>query len=259
MIDWFLAFLIKLLEIGKNILPIAVVIMCFQLFVIRRPVSNPRKTLSGLVLVLLGMAFFLEGLELALFPLGNLMATELTTPEFLHTNPQDKVVRWDNYLWVYIFSASLGFASALAEPALVAVALKVEQISGGAIHAWGLRAAVGVGVACGLALGAFRIITGMELYYFIVAGYAIVMIQTRFVPKVIIGPAYDSGVVTTTMVTVPLVSALGAGLAQNIPGRNPLVDGFGLIAFASLFPIITVLGYAQLAHWLAVRNLSSKL
>jgi hypothetical protein len=258
MTDWLLQFALKALETGKNILPIALVIIIFQLLVIRRPFINPRKTLAGFVFVLLGMVFFLEGLELALFPVGNLMASQLTTPEFLGISTLNQTVRWQDYHWAYGFSASLGFAAALAEPTLVAVALKVEQISGGTIHAWGLRIAVGIGVAVGLALGTFRIVTGMELYIFIVVGYIIVIIQTLFAPKAIVGPAYDSGVVTTTMVTVPLVSALGAGLAQAIPGRNPLIDGFGLIAFASLFPIITVLGYAQLAHWLGNSNISSK-
>jgi len=178
------------------------------------------------------------------------MASQLTTPEFLGLNPHVQAVSWQAYFWVYVFAASIGFSTALAEPALLAVALKAEQISGGAIRAWGLRIAVAIGVAFGLALGTFRIVTGTELYYFIVAGYLIVIVQTLFAPKMIIGLAYDSGGVTTSMVTVPLVTALGLGLAEAVPGRNPLVDGFGLIAFASLFPIIAVLGYAQIAQYL---------
>jgi hypothetical protein len=204
------------------------------------------------------MVFFLEGLDMALFPLGNLMASQLTTPEFLNNSTLDKVVVWQDYRWTYVFAGSIGFATALAEPALLAVAIKVEHLSGGAIHAWGLRIAVAIGVAFGLALGTFRIVTGTELYYFIVSGYIVVMIQTRFAPKSIIGLAYDTGGVTTSMVTVPLVTALGLGLAEAVPGRNPLMDGFGLIAFASLFPIIAVLGYAQIAHWLNKSSLSSK-
>ena len=162
------------------------------------------------------------------------------------------------YYWVYIFAASIGFATTLAEPSLLAVAIKAEQISGGAIHAFGLRIAVSIGVAFGIALGAFRIVTGTELYFFIIAGYVLVLIQTLFAPKLIIGLAYDSGGVTTSTVTVPLVTALGLGLAQSVPGRNPLLDGFGLIAFASLFPIIAVLSYAQIAQWRSRRSLSSK-
>ena len=195
---------------------------------------------------------------MALFPLGNLMASQLTTPEFLDISSADQAVAWQDYFWVYVFAASIGFATALAEPALLAVAIKAEQISGGAIRAWGLRIAVAIGVAFGLALGTFRIVTGTELYFFIVAGYIIVIIQTLFAPKLIIGLAYDSGGVTTSMVTVPLVTALGLGLAQAVPGRNPLLDGFGLIAFASLFPIIAVLSYAQIAQWLNKGSLSSK-
>jgi hypothetical protein len=252
--DWIFSFLLKLLETGKNILPIALVIVCFQLLVIRRPLANPKKIIAGFVLVLLGMVFFLEGLDMALFPLGSLMASQLTTPAFLEINASIQTIEWTNYRWIYVFSASLGFATALAEPALVAVAIRVEQITGGAIHAWGLRIAVALGVALGLVLGTFRIVTGIELYWFIITGYCIVIIQTLFAPKSIIGLAFDSGVVTTTMVTVPLVTALGAGLAQSLPGRNPLLDGFGLIAFASLFPVITVLAYAQIAHWRSNRH-----
>lgn len=193
---------------------------------------------------------------MALFPLGSLMASQLTSPEFLGINPANQPVSWFAYFWVYVFAGSIGFATALAEPALLAVAIRVEQISGGTINAWGLRIAVALGVALGLALGTFRIVTGLDLSLFIIAGYGIVVIQTYFAPKMIIGLAYDSGGVTTSMVTVPLVTALGLGLAEAIPGRNPLLDGFGLIAFASLFPIIAVLGYAQIAHWLASRTSS---
>jgi hypothetical protein len=258
MIEWLVNFALKLLETCKDFLPIITVIISFQLLVIRRPLTNPKKTLAGFIYVLLGIVFFLEGLDMALFPLGKLMAAQLTTPEFLGLNPLDQSISWQAYFWVYIFAASIGFATALAEPALLAVAIKAEQISGGTIRAWGLRIAVAIGVSFGLALGTFRIVTGTELYFFIITGYIIVIIQTLFAPKLIIGLAYDSGGVTTTMVTVPLVTALGLGLAEAIPGRNPLLDGFGLIAFASLFPVITVLCYAQIAQWLSNRNLSSK-
>jgi hypothetical protein len=258
MIEWLVNFALKLLETCKDILPIATVIIGFQLLVIRRPLPHLKKTLAGFIYVLLGIVFFLKGLDMALFPLGSLMASQLTTPEFLGINPPDQIISWHTYFWVYVFAASIGFATALAEPALLAVALKAEQISGGAIRAWGLRIAVAIGVAFGLALGTFRIVTGAELYYFIVTGYVIVLIQTLFTPKLIIGLAYDSGGVTTSMVTVPMVTALGLGLAEAVPGRNPLLDGFGLIAFASLFPIIAVLGYAQIAHWLNRNRIPSK-
>lgn len=198
MIEWLIHFALKLLQTCRDILPIAATIIGFQLLVIRRPIPHLKKTLVGFLYVLLGIVFFLEGLELALFPLGSLMASQLTTPEFLGINPLAQTVIWQTYIWVYVFAASIGFATALAEPALLAVALKAEEISGGAIRPWGLRIAVAIGVGFGLALGTFRIITGTELYYFIVGGYIIVMIQTLFAPKMIIGLAYDSGGVTTS-------------------------------------------------------------
>jgi hypothetical protein len=250
MIEWIVHFAIKLLETCRDIMPIATVIVGFQLLVIRRPLPHLKKTLIGFLYVLLGIVFFLEGLELALFPLGSLMASQLTTPEFLGINPLEQGVAWQTYSWVYGFAASIGFATALAEPALLAVAIRAEEISGGTIRPWGFRIAVAIGVGFGLALGTFRIVTGMQLYHFIVVGYVVVIIQTFFAPKMIIGLAYDSGGVTTSMVTVPLVTALGLGLAQAVPGRSPALDGFGLIAFASLFPIIAVLTYAQIAHWI---------
>ena len=248
-----LHFLSGLLATCRDIVPIAVIIIGFQVLVIRKPMAHPRKMLLGFVCVLLGVAFFLEGLEMALFPLGKLMARQLTSLEFLGVANLSQAT-WQSYTWVYVFAASIGFATTFAEPSLLAVALKAEQLSGAAIRAFGLRCAVSLGVAFGIALGAYRIVTGYELYYFIIAGYVIVVIQTAFAPKFIIGLAYDSGGVTTSTVTVPLVTALGLGLAQAVPGRNPLIDGFGLIAFASLFPIITVLGYAQVVQWLGGRK-----
>jgi hypothetical protein len=258
MSDWPTQFAHVLLATCKDILPIAAVIIGFQLLVIRKPLDHPKKTLIGFIYVLLGIAFFLEGLEMALFPLGKLMASQLTTPQFLGIAPHEQNIAWPFYYWVYIFAASIGFTTALAEPSLLAVALKAEQISGGTIRGGGLRVAVAAGVAFGLALGTFRIVTGAELYYFIVAGYVVVLIQTSFAPKMIIGLAYDIGGVTTSTVTVPLVTALGLELAEVVPGRNPLLDGFGLIAFACLSPIIAVLSYAQIAQWLKKRSLSSK-
>lgn len=253
---WLLHFAGVLLETCRDILPIAGIIIGFQLLVIRKPLANPKKILVGFIYVLLGIAFFLEGLDMALFPLGELMATQLTSPEFMGLSA-DAPRTWQAYGWVYLFAACIGFATTLAEPSLLAVAMKAEQISGGGIRAWGLRIAVSIGVAFGIALGTFRIVTGTELYFYIVVGYVVVIIQTLFAPKVIIALAYDSGGVTTSTVTVPLVTALGLGLASTVPGRNPLLDGFGLIAFASLFPIIAVLGYAQLAHWLSKRKSTS--
>lgn len=247
--EWLTHFFDVLLTTAGDIMPIAVIIIGFQLLVIRKPLPQPKKTLTGFIYVLLGIALFLDGLEMALFPIGELMAKQLTDPVFIGIDSGAAQVPWQAYTWVYAFAASIGFATTLAEPALIAVAIKAEAISGGAIHAFGLRIAVSIGVAFGIALGAYRIVTGTELYLFIVAGYMLVIIQTAFAPKLIIGLAYDSGGVTTSTVTVPLVTALGLGLASTVPGRNPLMDGFGLIAFASLFPIIAVLAYAQIADW----------
>ncbi|MDP2179602.1 DUF1538 domain-containing protein [Methylicorpusculum sp.] len=258
MIEWLIHFAKDLLQTCQDVFPIAAIIIGFQLLVIRKPLPHPLKTLIGFLNVLIGITFFLDGLKMALFPLGELMATQLTTPDFLGIAPGTESTFWMDYIWVYVFAASIGFATTLAEPSLLAVAVKAEEISGGAIRAWGLRISVSVGVAFGIALGAFRIVTGTELYYYIVAGYVVVIIQTAFAPKLIIGLAYDSGGVTTSTVTVPLVTALGIGLASTVPGRNPLLDGFGLIAFASLFPIISVLAYAQSAKLLKKYRNSSK-
>jgi hypothetical protein len=153
----------------------------------------------------------------------------------------------------------IGFSTTLAEPALIAVSYKANQVSSGTISQWGLRLAVALGVAIGIALGTFRIVTGTPLFVYIAAGYGVVVVQTIFAPKMIIPLAYDSGGVTTSTVTVPLVTALGLGLSATIPGRNPALDGFGLIAFASLFPMMTVMGYAQLvSRWTGFRSKSIK-
>ncbi len=235
----------------RDVLPIAAVIFGFQLLVIRKPIPNLKRVLIGFLYVLFGLALFLVGLEEALFPLGKVMARQLTDPAFLYGGIEQLAgeIRWLDYLWVYLFAAAIGFATTIAEPSLLAVAIKAQEVSGGTIGIWGLRIAVALGVAAGIALGTFRIVTGTPLYYYIIAGYLFVIVQTLFAPRMIVALAYDSGGVTTSTVTVPLVTALGLGLASTVPGRSPVLDGFGLIAFASLFPIITVLGYAQLSQW----------
>ena len=234
-----------------DILPIAVIIFGFQLFVIRRKIVNLRRVLIGFAYVLVGLSFFLEGLDRALFPLGRLMAEQLTDPAFILGDGASfsPTLDWRLYFWVYVFAAAVGFSTTIAEPALIAVAIKAKDVSGGAITVWGLRIAVAVGVAVGISLGTFRIVTGTPLHYYIITGYVLVIVQTLFAPKSIIALAYDSGGVTTSTVTVPVVTALGLGLASTIPGRSPLIDGFGLIAFASLFPIMSVMGYAMLTDW----------
>jgi hypothetical protein len=178
------------------------------------------------------------------------MALQLSSPDFLLGGDP---TAWTAYGWVYLFAFLIGFSTTIAEPSLLAVALKANEVSGGVISQWGLRITVAAGVAIGISLGAFRIVTGTPLYMYILAGYIMVVIQTFLAPRKIIALAYDSGGVTTSTVTVPLVAALGLGLSEAVPGRDPALDGFGLIAFASLFPIITVMGYAQIAHWIAAR------
>jgi len=241
-----------------DVLPIAIIIFGFQFLVIRKKIPNLKRVLIGFFYVILGLSFFLMGLEQALFPLGRLMADQLTEPSFLTgANPklvQQVVLHWSDYYWVYLFAFAIGFSTTIAEPSLLAVAIKAQEVSGGAIGIWGLRISVALGVAFGIALGSYRIVSGLPIHWFIIVGYIIVMIQTIFAPKLIIPLAYDSGGVTTSTVTVPLVAALGLGLASKVPGRSELIDGFGLIAFASLFPIISVLAYAQLSEWYGKRK-----
>ncbi len=233
-----------------DVAPIAAVLLFFQCVVMRQPVPNPKRTLVGFVCVVLGLSLFLVGLERALFPVGRIMARQLTDPAFVGGGAAP---HWLDYYWVYLFAAAIGFSTTIAEPSLLAVALKARQVSGGAIGAWGLRVAVAVGVAISIAVGALRIVTGTPLWVYMVAGYAVVVVQTAFAPRLIVPLAYDSGGVTTSTVTVPLVAALGLGLASTVPGRSALLDGFGLIALASLFPMITVMAYAQVSGWKASR------
>ncbi|MDT8408128.1 MAG: DUF1538 domain-containing protein [Wenzhouxiangellaceae bacterium] len=249
MVDVFVATL-------RDVFPIAALIFGFQLFVLRRRPPHLARLMLGFVFVIVGLALFLLGLEQALFPLGKLMAEQLTDPDFIALGKTFGATGpgWIDYLWVYIFALSIGFATTIAEPALIAVSIKAHEVSAGAVSVWGLRVAVAIGVAVGIALGSFRIITGTPLQYYIIAGYILVIVQTMFAPRNIVALAYDSGGVTTSTVTVPLVTALGLGLASNVPGRSPIMDGFGLIAFASLFPIMAVTGYAQIGHYLRARQ-----
>ncbi|HEC20201.1 MAG TPA: DUF1538 domain-containing protein [Gammaproteobacteria bacterium] len=238
-----------------DVLPIVSIVFGMQYFVLRRPVPNLKRVLLGFVYVTIGLSLFLVGLEEALFPLGELMARQLTDPQFIHglAHQTGDVLRWQDYQWVYLFAFAIGFSTTIAEPALLAVAIKASEVSGGTVSVGGLRVAVALGVAVGITLGVFRIITGTPLHYYIIAGYLLVIVQTFFAPRSIIALAYDSGGVTTSTVTVPIVAALGLGLASTVPGRSAVLDGFGLIAFASLFPIIAVMAYAQLSRWRALR------
>lgn len=244
-----------LLLTARDLLPILLLFGFFQIVVIKQPLANISRIVVGSLYVFFGLTLFLAGLEQALFPLGKIMAAQLTSIEFL--SPDGATVdlsHWRTYLWIYVFAGAIGFATTIAEPSLMAVAYKANEVSGGSISSWGLRITVAVGVAFGITLGTFRIVTGTPLFLYILVGYVIVIIQTFFAPKTLIPLAYDSGGVTTSTVTVPIVAALGLGLSAAVPGRNPAIDGFGLIAFASLFPIISVLGYGQIAQRIAGRN-----
>ncbi len=231
-----------------DVLPIIVILLVFQYPVLHQPIANLKRVALGSIYVVAGLTLFLVGLERSLFPLGRVMAQQLTDPAFLFDGPGD-VIDWTDYYWVYLFAAAIGFATTIAEPSLIAVARKAKEVSGGAIGDWGLRIAVALGVSASIAVGSFRIVTGTPLYFYMIAGYAIVVLQTMLAPRMIVPLAYDSGGVTTSTVTVPLVTALGLGLASTVPGRSALLDGFGLIALASLFPMITVMGYAQISAW----------
>jgi len=262
--------LIEFLNVLKgtllDVVPIAAILFGFQFAVIRKPIPHLGRVLIGFGYVLVGLSLFLLGLEKALFPVGKLMAEQLTNPSFIAGFSEDlhasvdavkkaaEQLQWHDYAWVYVFAFMIGFSTTIAEPSLIAVAIKANEVSGGAIGVWGLRIAVALGVAVGIALGSYRIVVGHPIQYYIMVGYVVVVVQTFFAPKMIIPLAYDSGGVTTSTVTVPLVAALGLGLAETVPGRSTLIDGFGLIAFASLFPIISVMGYAQLSQWISGRK-----
>ena len=249
---FFYEFLQVFLTTLGDVAPIVCLIVFFQIVVLRRSIPRLRSVLIGVAHVILGLTLFLIGLEKALFPVGEAMARQLSDPDFIvGIGVEYLTADWKEYGWVYLFGAAIGFATTIAEPSLMAVAYKANEVSAGTINKWGLRLVVAVGVALGIGLGCFRIVTGTPLYLYILAGYAVVVVQTFLAPKQIIALAYDSGGVTTSTVTVPIVAALGLGLAKTVPGRDPALDGFGLIAFASLFPIITVMAYGQFTAWYA--------
>ena len=238
----FRVFLGTLLSSLRDLLPIILVVAFFQIVVIRQPVPDLGGILLGTLLVILGLAFFVRGLEQALFPIGETVAYAFA--------------RKANLFWLLIFAFALGFGTTIAEPALTAVAAEAAKVAAAdghiaqqpasmARYALGLRLTVAVAVGVAIVAGVFRIIRGWPIQYFIMGGYIGVVIMTWFAPPEIIGIAYDSGGVTTSTVTVPLVTALGVGLASSIQGRNPMIDGFGLIAFASLTPMIFVMAYGM--------------
>ena len=233
----------KLRAALMDLIPIIAVVVFFQSVVIRQPFPQIGEVIFGFVFVIIGLMLFVEGLEISLFPIGEAMAYSLAKKGSL--------------LWLMIFAFALGFSTTIAEPALIAVTKEAAIISSGAgliensqkvmdLYAMGLRLSVAFSVGLAVAIGVLRILKGWPLYYLIIGGYILVMLMTIIAPEEIIGLAYDAGGVTTSTITVPLVAALGVGLAKVIKGRSPLVDGFGLIAFASLTPIIFVLGYGMI-------------
>ncbi|MFQ5450486.1 MAG: DUF1538 domain-containing protein [Nitrospinaceae bacterium] len=245
-----------------DIFSIVLVLALFWGMALRKRIGHLKRIFRGFLLVIVGLAIFIIGLEQCVFPIGTRMARQLTDIAFLSKGTQSNLGEIGKfgsnnpslYLWTYAFAFMIGFATTLAEPALIVIAGRARELFTGAVSEWGLRIAVALGVGLGTALGCYRIITGTPLYLFLTAGYMFLLIQTLFAPKIIIPLAFDSGGVTTSTVTVPLLTALGIGLASHVPGRSPLLDGFGLIAFASLFPMITVMAYAMIGEMRAKRK-----
>ncbi len=238
----FSALLRAMLGSFRDLMPIIVVIAFFQLVVLQEPLPNLMSIAMGLLLVVMGLTFFIFGLEMGLFPIGETMAQAFA--------------RKGSVMWLMIFAFCLGFGTTIAEPALTAIADEASEVAaeGGMIalseesqenYANGLRITVALSVGFAIVLGVLRILKGWPIQYMIIGGYVGVVILTTFAPESIIGVAYDSGGVTTSTITVPLVTALGVGLASSIKGRNPMIDGFGLIAFASLLPMMFVMVYGM--------------
>jgi hypothetical protein len=235
--------LLAMLSSMRDLMPIILVIVFFQFFVLQQPLPNIAQILLGVLFVVLGLTFFIHGLEQGLFPIGESMATAFA--------------RKGSLFWLLVFAFSLGFGTTVAEPALIAVAAEAANVAAKgqmieasdaarSSYANGLRYTVALSVGLALVIGVIRILKGWPVQWLIIGGYMLVVIMTLFAPREIIGIAYDSGGVTTSTITVPLVTALGVGLASSIRGRNPMIDGFGLIAFASLTPMIFVMAYGML-------------
>ncbi|MGD8206824.1 MAG: DUF1538 domain-containing protein [Thiohalocapsa sp.] len=232
-----------LLDSLRDLAPIVAVIAFFQLAVLREPIPDLAGLALGSLMVVIGLTLFVQGLKLGLFPIGETMAWDFA--------------RKGSLFWLLVFAFCLGFGTTVAEPALIAVAEEAAEVAaeggmiapteaGRASYADGLRYTVAVAVGLAIVVGVLRILRGWPIQYLIIGGYLGVVAMTAFAPPEIVGIAYDSGGVTTSTITVPLVTALGVGLASSIEGRNPMIDGFGLIAFASLTPMIFVMGYGLL-------------
>ena len=227
----------------RDLLPIVLVILFFQFAVLQQALPNVGQLMVGILFVVLGLTFFIHGLEQGLFPIGESMAHAFA--------------RKGSVVWLLIFAFALGFGTTVAEPALIAVAAEAADVAavGQMIenteaakngYATGLRFTVALSVGLAIVVGVIRILKGWPIQWIIIGGYVLVVVMTMFAPREIIGIAYDSGGGTTSTITVPLVTALGVGLASSIKGRNPMIDGFGLIAFASLTPMIFVMAYGMI-------------
>ncbi len=230
-----LTMFIDLLTMMRDVMPIILTVLFFQYLVLKRGLSNPLHVSFGFFLVIIGLYAFVVGLKLGLFPIGSAMAEQL--------------IANDNVAFIYLFAFAIGFSTTMAEPALIAVGKQAQEASRGKINGNIIRLLVALGVAIGITVGVHRIIVGGSMHFFIMTGYSLVIILTFLSPKYIVPLAYDLGGVTTSEVTVPLVTALGIGLATHIEGRSVLIDGFGLIAFASIFPIISVMTYGIISQW----------
>jgi hypothetical protein len=217
------------------VLPIIAVVLVFQYLVIRKRIAHVHMVMAGFVMVIVGLYAFVVGLKMGLFPIGQSMAEQL--------------IGLDRWIFIYLFAFAIGFATTMAEPALIAIGGKAEEAAQGRLKAETIRLLVALGVAVGITIGVHRIISGDSIHHYIMAGYSVVIVLTLLAPRYIVALAYDLGGVTTSEVTVPLITALGIGLATNIEGRNVMIDGFGLIAFASIFPIISVMVYAILIEF----------
>ncbi len=227
---WVMDLLRDLLYMVRDVTPIILVVLVFQYLVLRKAIAHLPRVVVGFIMVVIGLYAFVVGLKLGLFPIGSSMAEQL--------------IGLDGYLFLYLFAFAIGFATTMAEPALIAVGQQAEEAARGRLNGSVIRILVALGVAIGITLGVHRIITGDSIHLYIMAGYVLVIFLTALAPQYIVALAFDLGGVTTSEVTVPLVTALGIGLATHIDGRDVLIDGFGLIAFASIFPIVTVMLYA---------------
>jgi len=229
---------------ARDVLPVAVFMLFVYCVVLRQRLAHTRNVVAGLAFVTVGLALLLLGVDKALFPAGRMMVEQLSPAD---AHDASAAPAWTSFHLIYLFAFCITFAAAIAEPTLFAVAQRVNELSGGAINTWGLRIAAAVGVALGVTLGCIRVVAGIPLHWCLLGVFLVIAIQTVTSPRMILPLAYDTGGVSTTVVTVPVVAALGLGLAELLPARNPLLDGFGMVALACMVPAITVLAYAQIA------------